>query len=123
LLKANSGLRVRTEEGLEGTTPRPGLLTYKGPPLAQPLSPREAFDVTVEPAEQMVAMILALGFVPTLSYEKVRESWEVEGCKVELDRMPAMGLFVEVEGPSEQAVRDARRASCPPSGDPRTAVQ
>jgi hypothetical protein len=25
--------------------------------------------------------------------------------------------------PSDQAVRDALRASCPPSGDPRTAVQ
>jgi len=52
-----------------------------------------------------VPLVEALGFERQYSFEKDRESWRWRGCLVELDRLPVFGLFVEIEGPSEEAVR------------------
>ena len=50
-------------------------------------------------------MLEALGFERVMSFEKDRDSWEVEECKVELDTLPHFGKFLEVEGPSEEVVK------------------
>ena len=109
LRKADTGLRVRTEI-LEAGQPlaRPALLTFKGPRQADALRSREAFDLSVSPAEQLIPLLQGLGFVQMLSFEKRRESWELKDCLVELDTMPEAGLFVEVEGPTEAAVSAVR---------------
>jgi adenylate cyclase class 2 len=49
-----------------------------------------------------------LGFVQSLRYQKRRESWKLERCRVELDEIPHLGRFVEVEGPSDKAVMEVR---------------
>jgi adenylate cyclase class 2 len=111
LRKKDTGLRVRFAVPLEGdavgriTAPQTALLTVKGPAGVTGLRAREAFDLTVAPAEQMVPLLKMLGFVQVLLFEKDRESWGLDGCLVELDTMPVFGAFVEVEGPGEQAVR------------------
>jgi adenylate cyclase class IV len=46
--------------------------------------------------------------VPILVYEKVRESWLLDDCRVELDQPPGIGLFVEIEGPSESSIQEVR---------------
>jgi adenylate cyclase, class 2 len=94
------GLRVRLTEG-----ERKALVTVKGPAGATGLRAREAFDIKCEPVEQVIPLLEALGFERVMSFEKDRESWETEGCLVELDTLPVFGTFVEVEGPSEAAVR------------------
>ena len=81
------------------------MLTFKGPVIGDALGSREAFDLKVMPREQVVPFLKALGFEQVLLFEKDRESWEMEGCKVELDTLPHFGSFVEVEGPSEEEVR------------------
>jgi adenylate cyclase class 2 len=43
-----------------------------------------------------------------LSFEKRRETWKLGGCKVELDELPYLGSFVEVEGPADQEVMTVR---------------
>jgi adenylate cyclase class 2 len=97
LRKQDRGLRVR----LAGGT---ALVTVKGPAGTTGLRAREAFDIHCEPVEQVVPLLEALGFERVMSFEKDRDSWEMEGCKVELDTLPHFGKFLEVEGPSEEAV-------------------
>ena len=43
-----------------------------------------------------------------LLFEKRRESWRLDDCKVELDELPQIGTFVEIEGASEDTVQAAR---------------
>ncbi len=39
-----------------------------------------------------------------VTFEKIRESWQLGDCRIELDEVPLLGTFVEIEGPSEPAV-------------------
>ena len=94
------GLRVRLTEG-----GGKALVTVKGPAGATGLRAREAFDIRCEPTEQVIPLLEALGFERMMSFEKERDTWELDGCLVELDTLPEFGTFVEVEGPSEEVVR------------------
>ena len=84
------------------------LLTFKGPAEKEGLRVREAFDLKMVPHEQVVPLLLALGFLRQFSFEKDRETWAFRGCLVELDTLPHFGRFVEIEGPSEETVRDVQ---------------
>ena len=54
-------------------------------------------------------LLKALGFEQTMLFEKDRDSWEYGGCKVELDTLPRLGRFMEIEGPSERAVKAVQK--------------
>lgn len=106
LRAGDRGLRVRLARSLdEPNAAQTALLTVKGPKQASELAPREAFDVEVAPADQIVPLIGALGFVHVMMFEKRRETWELDACLVELDELPELGRFAEIEGPSVEAVR------------------
>ena len=108
LREADSGLRVRLSA--RGADPeRQALLTFKGPAAIGRLHSREAFDLRVMPVEQVVPLLRALGFEQVLLFEKDRDSWRLGGCSVELDTLPELGRFLEIEGPSEEAVRGVQR--------------
>jgi predicted adenylyl cyclase CyaB len=100
----DTGLRVRFSQQEGETTPQ-ALLTVKGPAATTGLRSREAYDVTLTPHDQIVPLLKMLGFEQVLLFEKQRESWELEGCHVELDTLPHFGAFVEVEGPTEEIVQ------------------
>jgi len=104
LRKADSGLRVRFS-WREGADLPEVLLTFKGPAAVEGMRVREAFDVHVTPHDQMVPLLEGLGFVRQYSFEKDREARRMGGWLVGLDVMPVFGCFVEIEGPSEEAVR------------------
>jgi adenylate cyclase, class 2 len=104
----DTGLRIRFSRK-EGETAVTALFTFKGPKQSSRLQPREAFDLTVVPADEAVGFLTALGFEQTHAFEKRRESWEFGGCKIELDELPAFGTFVEIEGPSEEIVLDVQK--------------
>ena len=53
-------------------------------------------------------MLLATGFVESLVYQKRRETWRLASSRVELDDVPELGRFVEIEGPDRQAVADVQ---------------
>lgn len=107
LLAADEGLRLRLERDVHSGAER-HVITYKGPRQMGQLKSREEVEVEVSPGDFAVKLLEKLGYLRTLSFEKRRESWELERCKVELDVLPHLGHFIEVEGPDEKAVLAVR---------------
>jgi len=107
LLKAGSGLRLRTNhDAASGRETH--VITHKGPLLAGGVKSREETELTVENAADAADLLAQLGFSKTLTFQKRRESWKLGGCKIELDEVPHLGSFVEVEGPDEPTVMRVR---------------
>jgi len=104
LLSGDKGLRVRESAVHEGSPP-PATLTYKGPRNTGPFKSRPEIEVEVSDADRTVELIESLGFEEVVSFEKCRESWKLGPCRIELDRLPHLGCYVEIEGPDEEAVR------------------
>ncbi len=107
LLAADKGLRLRTNHDLATGTDR-FVITYKGPRQPGPLKSREEAELEVSNAGDAERLLESLGYKKLMSFEKLRETWELGGCKVELDEVPYLGKYVEVEGPAEQAVLKVR---------------
>ena len=103
LRAAGCGLRVREMEVLKGA-PAGATLTYKGARHAGRLKEREEIEVGVGDAGAMLSLLEKVGFVTVLHYRKRRERWIVDGCRVELDEVPMLGAYVEIEGESEVAI-------------------
>lgn len=108
LKSADEGLRVRLEKSIDGSHVS-ATITHKGPRARGKIKTRDETEVTVGNARAAAELLTALGFVAVLSFEKRRNRWKLDGCNVELDTLPYLGHFVEIEGPSEQAVMDVRR--------------
>ena len=108
MLAAGEGLRLRMQRD-EATGRERYIITWKGPQQAGALKSREELELEVQGGEAAVKLLERLGFARTLSFEKRRESWELGGCKVELDEVPHLGRFVEVEGPDEKTVMSVRQ--------------
>ncbi len=98
------GLRVRSLTTESGAT-RSATLTVKGPLVGGRFKSREELEVEISDPKTTSRLLGLLGFVPILEYEKLRESWTFRDCRVELDQPACLGPFVEIEGPSEQAVQ------------------
>ncbi|RIK62839.1 MAG: hypothetical protein DCC65_16970 [Planctomycetota bacterium] len=129
LLAAGCGLRVRDIRVLDGDpAAAPATLTFKGPVLPGPFKRREEIEMPIGDADAMARLLEALGYRPWIAFEKRRESWRLPGdvpgaeaagdsraaepaasggCVVELDELPRLGCFVEVEGPTHDAIRRA----------------
>jgi adenylate cyclase class 2 len=107
LLAADEGLRLRRNRD-EASGKDEHVITNKGPRQHGALKSRDEVEVTVGDYDDAVQLLERLGFVRMLSFEKRRESWKLGGCKVELDELPYLGTYVEVEGPTEGAVLAVR---------------
>jgi adenylate cyclase class 2 len=104
LLAEDKGLRVRSAKN-EQTGQSACTITFKGPRKHSAFKRREETELKVESFAPAVELLAALGFTQVLSFEKTRQSWELGGCKVELDELPHLGRFVEIEGSSEKAIQ------------------
>ncbi len=107
LLAADEGLRVRSSTDRDTGTAI-CTMTHKGPRQHGQLKSREETEMTVGDEADGLAMLTVLGFDRVLSFEKRRESWSLGGCKVELDELPHLGTFVEIEGPKDETVMKVR---------------
>ncbi len=107
LRTADSGLRIRTFRR-DGASSDEALLTWKGPLQPGVMHNRSSIDLTARPGALACGFLFALGFIRTSGFEKLRESWEFGGCRVELDELPHFGSFVEIEGPDEATVLQVR---------------
>ncbi len=107
LLAADEGLRLRRNVNVASGA-QEHVITYKGPRQHGVLKSREEVEVTVQGSEGAVTLLERLGYVRMLAFEKRRDSWLLGGCKVELDELPYLGSYVEVEGPGEQPVLAVR---------------
>ena len=107
LVSADKGLRLRVNRNITSGHSE-AIVTFKGPRLGGKFKSREETEFTVDSPENVAAMLTMLEFEQVLSFEKKRESWKLEGCKVELDEVPHLGTFVEVEGPGDAQVTTVR---------------
>jgi adenylate cyclase class 2 len=104
LLAVDKGLRVRSAKDAK-TGEEECTITYKGPRKQSALKSREETELKVESFIAAIQLLEQLRFIQVLSFEKKRQSWELGGCKVELDQLPHLGCFVEIEGGSEKAIQ------------------
>jgi adenylate cyclase class 2 len=109
LLAADEGLRLRVSKDLASGRSQ-CILTHKGPNGQGPLKSREETEVAVDNAETAARLLERLGYIRCLSFEKRRHSWKLQDCKLELDEVPRLGFFLEIEGPSEESVMRVRNA-------------
>jgi predicted adenylyl cyclase CyaB len=107
LLAADRGVRLRVSRNV-ATGQATCVLTHKGPNRRGPFKSREETELGVADARQAQRLLECLGYVRTLSFQKRRQSWTLDDCRVELDEVPYVGRFVEIEGPSESAVMRMR---------------
>lgn len=103
LLARGRGLRVRASLTLDGR--KLGTLTYKGPLRPGDLKSREEIETPLEDPQAAAAILTALGFIEAVRFEKRRESWHFNECHIELDEVPHLGCYIEIEGPDEAAIR------------------
>jgi len=83
-------------------------LTYKERlPSTSSIKQQQEDETAVSDADAMDAILRALGFVPALVYEKLRETWELGNAEIVLDELP-FGHFMEIEGP-EPEIRAAEK--------------
>src|SRR5439155_22379617 len=108
LLAADKGLRLRRAHNLQ-TGRDEFVITYKGPRQHGELKTRDEQELTVTSERDAVALLQCLGYIIILVFEKRRQTWHYEECKVELDELPHLGFFVEIEGPREQQVMKVRQ--------------
>ena len=85
-------------------------MTYKGPISDSRLKSRPEIQFRVDDGTSALAFLVALGFVEAVVFEKRRETWQLGDCHIELDELPHLGTYVEIEGPSESAIAAAQRA-------------
>ena len=108
LLATDRGLRIRECRDEQGRLTR-ATLTYKGPRLSGPLKRREEIELTIDDPAAAGTMLERLGFVEAVRFEKRRETWRLDECLVELDEVPHLGTFVEIEGRDEGRIQQVRR--------------
>jgi adenylate cyclase class 2 len=107
LLARDHGLRVRHTLD-RGTHEEAVTITFKGPRRQGILKSREERELKVGSVKDATALLEALGYARVLTFQKRRESWVVKDCDVELDELPYLGVYVEIEGPTEASVLEVR---------------
>ena len=122
LRRRGAALRVREERPAGGSEPLRATLTYKGPRAESELKRREEIEIEVQAAPGFAGasrrdaeatpgapgladIFEAMGLRETFRYQKRRSVWRVGECEIALDELPHLGWFVEIEGPTERAVR------------------
>jgi adenylate cyclase class 2 len=107
LKSQDRGLRLRTST-LAATGAAKHIITYKGPRAPGAIKRREEIEFAIDQPDRAVALFKGLGYTDTFTFEKRRESWPVDDCLVELDELPHLGKFIEIEGPSEASILAVR---------------
>lgn len=107
LRQRDSGLRVRVATAPDGKTST--LLTYKGKRLQKDAFVRPEENLPAESPESARAFVEGLGFRPFVTFQKRRESFQLGPARVELDELPELGQFMEIEADNEAAVTAARQ--------------
>jgi predicted adenylyl cyclase CyaB len=65
---------------------------------------RQELETSIDDPAAMLELLQALGFVEVMVYRKRRESYRLDDCRIELDVVPMLGCFVEIEGPGEPTI-------------------
>ena len=103
LTRTDRGLRLRRQT-IDGNATV--ILTYKGAREKTKFKSRQEVEVQVEDHAAMADILEAIGFTKRLEFEKKRQLWDLADCEICLDQLPLIGSFIEVEGPSENAIEN-----------------
>jgi len=79
-------------------------LTYKGAKQKSNLKRRQEIEFEIKDADSVRKLLSALGYEEVLVVEKKRRLWQLGDCEVDLDELPLLGDFVEIEGPDEEKI-------------------
>lgn len=105
LLEKDQGLRLRTLERIDHhDQDRQYVLTYKGARQKSSVKQREEIEVQVADPQATIDLLDRLGYSLMLYMQKRRRRYRLDGCNVELDTLPLLGNFVEIEGRREEAI-------------------
>lgn len=104
LLGRDAAVRVRHARSMDESEPGLATLTYKGPRDAGAVKGREEIECYCDDPAAALAILLRLGLVERVYYERRRESWRLGECEIAIDELPDGAWFAETEGPDEQAV-------------------
>lgn len=102
LKSGDQGLRIRVQHWADGDVVV--TITHKGARAHGRLKSRSETEVEVEDARGAAEILGALGYFPVLSFEKKRSRWRLDDCWIELDEVPHLGSYIEIEGPSDEQV-------------------
>lgn len=108
--ETDEALRIRrVRPGGVGDEEATARVTYKGPLLEAESKSREEFETGVDDGETMDRILRGLGYDPTATVSKDRETYSLDGYTVTLDSVEGLDEFVEVETEIESAdIEDAR---------------
>lgn len=81
-------------------------LTYKEH-RSQTLGGAYELELEVSDLEKAVSFFEAIGFPPYRRQQKKRHSFEHNGVTFDIDTWPRVPVYVELEGPSEEALKEA----------------
>lgn len=112
LRHSDQGLRVRLEQDRDARRPDSIIITHKGPRLPGPAKTRPETELKVDDVHDVsdaITLFGVLGFEETLRFQKHRDRWSLDQCHIELDTLPMLGTFVEIEGPSEAVIQKVRQ--------------
>ncbi len=108
LYRGDRGLRlreVRMVKSAPGCRKGGVLLTYKGPRQARAaVKSRQEIETHVEDSQALAEILRAAGLKVFLKLQKRRASYKLGRCRIELDELPLLGCFVEIEGASGRAI-------------------
>lgn len=98
-------LRIRLEQ--TGSAKKV-FITYKGPKQAGQYKSRQEIEFSIDSAKSAQQLFAALGYLPAITVEKQRSVWILDDCQIALDQVKNLGSFVEIEGPDEKKVSQAK---------------
>ncbi len=102
LKSSDRGLRIRIERFADGE--QKATITHKGPRAHGKLKSRAEYEVGIDDARAAAELLTELGYRPTMTFEKRRRRYLLDGCRIELDTLPHLGDFIEIEGKTDDAV-------------------
>lgn len=97
--ETDEALRIRVGENVT--------LTYKGPKLDLVSKTREEICISLGDADQVTAMLKALGFKEVATVVKVREKYRLNNLIISIDDVCDLGMFIEIESMSGVDYRSA----------------
>jgi adenylate cyclase class 2 len=106
LMHSDQCLRLRYDIGIRQEET---VLTYKGPKQRHHFKKRQEIEIPAPQPESLLAILSALGYSSVLVVEKNRRIWRLRDCLVALDRLPVLGTFVEIEGPTGECIAELQR--------------
>jgi adenylate cyclase class 2 len=106
LTKTDCCLRLRRQSSAGGEKL---FLTFKGPRQKGKFKTREEIEFELNDISSAERLFSALGYKKFLAFEKKRNVWMLGGCSVELDELPILGTFVEIEGPDSDKIAEVQK--------------